>query len=65
LGLLRWLKGLVKPNEDDESPLPEGGIDALRADQQATLTYGIPPEQAERMSRRDAEELERAEAEDE
>ena len=65
MGLLRWLKGLGKREEGEDSPLPEGGIDALRADQQATLTYGIPPEQAERISRRDAEELERAEAEDE
>ena len=64
MGLLRWLKGLGKRDPDPESPIPEGGIDALRADQRATLTYGIPQEQAARMARRDTEELERSEAED-
>ena len=62
MGLLRWLRG-PKKREDEEGPLPEGGIDALRADQQATLRYGVTPDQAERISRRDAEELERAEDE--
>jgi hypothetical protein len=61
MSLLSWLKGLRK--REDDGPLPEGGIDALRADQEATLRYGIPPDQAERISRRDAEELERAEDE--
>ena len=53
MSLISWLKGLRKREEDDEDrPIPEGGIDALRADQEATLQYGITPEQAARIARR-------------
>jgi hypothetical protein len=53
MSLLGWLKGLRKRDEDDEErPLPEGGIDALRADQQDTLQYGVTPEQAARIAKR-------------
>lgn len=63
MSLWSWLRGLRKRDEDEDRPVPEGGIDAIRADQRATLTYGVTPEQAARIARRDAEEL--AEAEDE
>ena len=62
MGFLSWLKGRRKPEDDralehgqdeeEEAPLPEGGIDAIRADQQATLTYGVTPEQAARIAKR-------------
>ncbi len=55
MSLWSWLKGLSKREG------PEGDIDAIRADQAATQAFGVPPEQAERISRRDAEELEQAE----
>jgi hypothetical protein len=59
MSLWSWLKRL------SERGAPAGDIDAIRADQGATLAYGVTPEQAERISRRDAEELERAESETE
>ena len=55
MSLWSWLKGLSKREG------PTGDVDAIRADQQATLRYGVTPEQSERISNRDAEELERAE----
>ena len=52
MGLLSWLRGRRKREDEDEALLPEGGIDAIRADQQATLTYGVTPEQAARIAKR-------------
>lgn len=54
MSLLSWLKGLRRreAEDDEDRPIPEGGIDALRADQEATLQYGVTPEQAARIARR-------------
>lgn len=52
MSLLSWLKGLRTREDDEDRPLPEGGIDALRADQAATQQYGVTPEQAARIAKR-------------
>jgi hypothetical protein len=55
MSLLSWLKGLRKREDDEDRPLPEGGIDAIRADQEATLRYGVTPEEAARIAKREDE----------
>jgi hypothetical protein len=57
MSLWSWLKGLSKRQG------PRGDIDAMRVDQQATRAYGVTPEQAERIAKTDAEDLEEAERE--
>ena len=50
--LFDWIKQLRQRTTPDY-PIPKGGIDALRADQETTLAYGIRPEQAERIAKRE------------
>jgi hypothetical protein len=56
MGLLDRIKGLFnKGGEPADYPLPEGGIDALRADEQTALASGITPQEADRLAERDDE----------
>lgn len=57
MGLFDRIKRLWRGEgkEPPDYPIPDGGIDALRADQQTTLASGISPQEADRLSDRDEE----------
>lgn len=58
MGLFDRIRRLFRGEGDKDAPdypIPEGGIDALRADQQTTLASGLTSQEADRLAERDDE----------